>query len=378
MQGYEMEEFGTAIRTASLANKVAANQSHLYSAAPTSFFHHSSKAFSESTSTHVLGAMNLGSVSKAPVDNAMPWVNVNMFHSQDNIENPIISNNDALTEYWTCRTPVTYDVEHQWQVGQSEDFLYASIQYDDNNSDLTELTQQHYNTLFKLLEQRGFKKLLRMWNFVPRINEDDANGLERYRGFCLGRSLAFQENFNNMNMQMSAATGIGSHADENTIVVIAAKNAAEGITHLENPLQIPAYNYPKQYGPKPPSFARGTYYRCGIDGSHNLYVSGTASILASETVHQGNVGAQLNTTLNNITTLVAEQNLNNHNVDGAFTLQDMRSVKVYFRNREQLKQLKQGCQQAFGDSHDIVYLHTDICRNDLDVEIEGYFKSSTT
>ena len=53
-------------------------------------------------------------------------------------------------------------------------------------------------------------------------------------------------------------------------VVFAATEATP--RHFENPLQVPAYEYPGEYGPRSPSFARATVV---AQPGPCLFVSGT-------------------------------------------------------------------------------------------------------
>ena len=327
--------------------------------------------------TNVLGAINYSDNTDASSQHLFPCASVPIFRREDNVDPHERadgqSDSTVLTEYWTCNRPVKFHTEKQWQICQSKDYLFASIQYVDQDHDLASLTQEHYLHLFALLEKSGYTHLLRVWNFIPRINEVDADQLERYRSFSLGRAKAFDSYFDNMESRLPAATGIGTFSGDNTIVVLASRKS-EGITHLENPLQTPAYRYPKQYGPRPPSFARGTSYFCKDDNTHTIYISGTASIQSSDTLHQGDIEKQFEIILVNIATLISSENLAEHSIRAGYTLADVQSVKVYFRHQKDLATLQILCGRAFSASDNVVYLHSDICRSDLDVELEGIIK----
>ena len=73
-------------------------------------------------------------------------------------------------------------------------------------------------------------------------------------------------------------------------------------TPLENPRQISAYRYPRQYGPQPPSFARAMLPPAG--GAMPLLLSGTAAIVGHESQHRDDVVAQLDETLANFDSLL--------------------------------------------------------------------------
>ena len=73
-------------------------------------------------------------------------------------------------------------------------------------------------------------------------------------------------------------------------------------TPLENPRQVAAYRYPRQYGPQSPTFARAMLPPAGSDMP--LLLSGTASVVGHETRHPGDVLAQLDETFANLDSLL--------------------------------------------------------------------------
>ncbi len=54
---------------------------------------------------------------------------------------------------------------------------------------------------------------------------------------------------------MPAATGIGTSGEGVGFYFLTCRDGERAVKHVEN---SPAYRYPLQYGPKSPSFARGT------------------------------------------------------------------------------------------------------------------------
>ncbi|MGE5714291.1 MAG: hypothetical protein ACM32F_10475, partial [Betaproteobacteria bacterium] len=144
-----------------------------------------------------------------------------------------------------------------------------------------------YKSLFALLHHTGFAHPIRFWNYLPRINVDE-DGLERYRHFNLGRHAAFIEAERRPDTAPPAACALGCSGTAMTVMVLAGREAP---TAIENPRQVSAYKYPPQYGPQPPTFSRAALYRSG--NCALLTVSGTASIVGHETVHIGDVAAQV-------------------------------------------------------------------------------------
>lgn len=198
--------------------------------------------------------------------------------------------------------------------------------------------------------------LARMWNFVPEINVIK-NGMEHYRSFCEGRSLAFYDCFGgSAEAQMPAATGVGG---KNQSFVVAVLYSKFPIKHLENPRQVPAYCYPADYGPRSPSFARATL--C----SSLAFISGTSAIRGHQSLGKGNVSEQLQITLDNL------QEMQNQLLRAGMTESFKRYIVVYLRNPGDLKCVGNMLQQGFFSPLDEwCILHADICRAELDVEIE--------
>ena len=135
---------------------------------------------------------------------------------------------------------------------------------------------------------------------------------------------------------------------------------------VENPRQLSAYHYPRQYGSHSPVFSRATLWR-QPDGLA-LFISGTASIVGHRSLHIGDTAAQTRETLTNIEALLAEANRVARGVH--FQLGAL-ALKVYVRRPADLSVIKAELSAALGDSARVIYLRADICRQDLLVEIEA-------
>lgn len=219
---------------------------------------------------------------------------------------------------------------------------------------LNETSLMMYNRIFELIGKAGYPHLLRVWNSIPRIN-DEEDGLERYRSFCMGRSAGFA------NCAISffpppAASAVGSVGSRAQAVFIAAKKPGR---HIENPRQISAYNYPPEYGPKSPLFSRATLQ--SWESAETLFVSGTASVVGHATAHHGDTNRQLEETMRNMEILAGT---------ASFSMSDLDSLKIYLRNPSDLSMVRSRLQSAYGGVSSI-YLQADICRANLLIEIEA-------
>ena len=101
------------------------------------------------------------------------------------------------------------------------------------------------------------------------------------------------------------------------------------------------------------------------------WVSGTASILNSETVHRGDVEKQTEQTIDNIERLIGAENFARHGMAGAGArLSDMAKVRVYVKRPQDYEKCRAVCQRRFGEVPTI-YADAEVCRSELLVEIEG-------
>lgn len=246
-------------------------------------------------------------------------------------------------------------------------FCAGRIRHD---ADYATGTESVYLRALDLIERAGYPDVARMWNIVGGITEpvDGPPGTDRYSEFCQARGRAFARR-GLVTREMPAATGIGGH-DAHTSVYFLATRHRE-IVRIENPRQVPAYEYPDRYGVQSPSFARAAYVR-SADGPGDLFVSGTASILGHETVHHGNAEMQTRTTLENIGELVSGPNLRAHGIAAHVAPGDLDSVKVYVKNPRDFDVIRRVCSTVLGPECDVVYTIADVCREDLLVEIEAF------
>lgn len=228
--------------------------------------------------------------------------------------------------------------------------------------DLEDSTSRLYAEVFSTL---GDRRLARCWNYVPGINEDDASGLENYRVFCRGRSLAFERRFGSgFSSVLPAASAVGGPAGLLVLVFAACRGT---VAHLENPLQVPAYEYPKVYGPRPPSFSRATVVTSA--GGRTVFVSGTAAVRGSRTVAPSQAREQVLCTLRNLEGISAACGLGHDLARGAAA---RRHFKVYVRHAHEYTGMAELLEsRLFAPTDTVSYVQADICRRDLNVEIEA-------
>lgn len=265
-----------------------------------------------------------------------------------------------LVEHWRSVEPVERRSGDGLRVARNSEVMFASLQLpaDDIDAD----SERIYARILKLLDSEGYPHLLRMWNYFPRINAVE-QGIERYQAFCVGRYRAL-EPLGDFETALPAASALGSANGPLQVYFVAAREP--GI-QIENPRQVSAFRYPKRYGPRSPSFSRALFKRWR-QGSH-LYISGTSSIVGHETVHADTL-AQLEETVTNIEALIGVAYRHGHPTR---RLEDLDLLKVYVRDADMLAPVRAALETRFAnaDRPQRLYVLADVCRADLQVEIEA-------
>jgi len=238
-------------------------------------------------------------------------------------------------------------------------FGYGSVPFEAGR--LSEAARDLYRRMFQAT--RGLH-VYRIWNYVPRINQAEVN-LENYRAFCQGRSFAYEESFGTeFARELSAASAVGCRG--NALQLIFAAGLMRG-RHFENPAQVPAYRYPSEHGPRSPSFARATL--ATGDGRRYVFVSGTAAIKGHLTVAPGEIIGQIDCTIDNLRLISREVGVGERlGIDDGWE----RHFKVYLRNPYDLPYARMRLEPDWirpGDK--ATYLHAEICRSSLNIEIEA-------
>ena len=100
-----------------------------------------------------------------------------------------------------------------------------------------------------------------------------------------------------------------------------------------------------------------------------LFISGTASILGHETVHAGDAAAQTRESLRNIEAVLDAAN-HGSNPRTALALTDL-CYKIYVRRVADQSLIERELRSVLGDKARVLYLHADLCRRELLVEIEA-------
>ena len=271
----------------------------------------------------------------------------------------------AVIETWTSGLPVHYGKDNGIQYATDGEFFVGVVSSSCvvESDDFEHCVQKIYRDIFALTAAQGHPHLLRMWNYFPGINRQ-YRGMENYQRFCRARAQAFQERYGHFNFLLPSASAIGSGPGPFVLYFIASHKAG---VHRENPRQVNAYSYPPQYGRRSPSFARATLSQ-PHDGEF-LFISGTASIVGHQSLHPGDMRAQMEETLRNIEALVEATVADEQT--GFRGLADIDHLKVYLRRAADMETARELIQRTIGAGAKAIYLVGDICRRELLVEVEA-------
>jgi chorismate lyase/3-hydroxybenzoate synthase len=265
-------------------------------------------------------------------------------------------------EVWHANAPVAHGREGDIRWASDGQLLFGAIEIDEHAIGIERAAAAAYSRMVAFIRDGGTPHLLRVWNYLDAITLGDGDA-ERYRAFCVGRARGLGD-FDAQTLP--AATAIGRCDDARVIQVYWLAARAPG-TPVENPRQVSAYRYPRQYGPQPPSFARAMLPPAG--SAMPLLLSGTASVVGHASQHEGELLAQLDETFANFDSLIGAARARHPGLPAHFGPGSR--LKVYVRDRHDLPVVAGALQARFGDTVPRILLHAAICRRELAIEIDG-------
>ncbi len=245
---------------------------------------------------------------------------------------------------------------------------------------LQQRTAQTYHAIRHILKENQSRHAVRIWNYIPNIQEIMPDGLDRYMVFNAGRYAAYYDWFcqqETLGSHIPTATGIGHTGTDLLIHVLATKQAGQPV---ENPRQVLAQCYSHRYGPMPPCFARATITPSQDVTLPDLLIGGTASVCGEQSTHDNDITAQTEETLVNLAHLTGAAIQSVHGVDAANLSSDIdtllrrfQSMRIYYRDACHYDTIKNIVWPRVDhiDPLRVEMVHADICRQELLVEIEG-------
>ncbi len=218
-----------------------------------------------------------------------------------------------------------------------------------------------FKNLENLLRKEGFpiNSIIRQWNYIERITDFDGNE-QRYQMFNNARSDFYS--LTDWENGYPAATGIG--ADLGGLVVdidaFIFKKSNCYATPIDNKLQIAAHAYSENVlenaGTKKttPKFERAKKITCGKN--EVIYISGTAAIRGEESLFGVGIERQLKITMENIAELIGDAKI--------------KLLRVYLKDSS-FYEISKSLLDSYQLNIPISYMCTDVCRDELLIEIEG-------
>jgi chorismate lyase/3-hydroxybenzoate synthase len=238
--------------------------------------------------------------------------------------------------------------------------------HDPDASDPRDAAKRLYERLLSFVAANGYPHVVKGWNYLEDINEGPGDQ-ERYKQFCVGRGEVLDSLW--VHDYLPAGTGVGSGSGTGLRVTLLASREQPDI--IENPRQTSAYRYPRQYGPKSPSFSRAA--AIGGAGDRLLFISGTAAIVGHDSLHVASVEGQIEETLRNWQSLFDAYE-KRHGVRPSF--EEDGCYRVYLRRPEHLAVARRLLGQAGFPLQRTLFLRADICRRELLFEMDAVIATS--
>jgi chorismate lyase/3-hydroxybenzoate synthase len=261
-----------------------------------------------------------------------------------------------LLEVWRSSGPVTCGHTDDLRWSSDGEHLFFAIEVNEAAvGGIVAATEHAYRSINAFVAASATPHVLRLWNYLDAINLGDGDA-ERYRLFCDGRARGMR---GLLHPPYPAASAIGRQDGHRVLQVYGLATSAPG-TPIENPRQVSAWRYPRQYGPTAPIFARGM-----LNAPAQLLISGTAAVVGHASRHGDDLAAQLDETLANLDSLLREAGIAPAQFDAASCL------KIYLRdpaNADFVVQTLRAHSPALGQ---LLVLAGDICRAELLVEVDG-------
>jgi chorismate lyase/3-hydroxybenzoate synthase len=267
----------------------------------------------------------------------------------------------AAVELWRSSGAATTGVSGPIRWAIQGEFLFGCLEVQEREyGGMLAAAEAAYRSILEFQQRQPQRHLLRVWNHLHGINEGNGD-LERYRQFCIGRARGLGDM---KHRQLPAGTAVGRRDRAGLLQVCWLAGRQPG-RPVGNPRQIQAFEYPRQYGPAPPSFSRAI-----LLSNDELIGSGTASIVGHESLHGGNLEAQIDETLTNLRELCRAGDRMIAHSPRADRSDTAVAVKVYLRSGGTAAAAAARIQAGLAGSKNLLLLEADICRRELLVEIE--------
>lgn len=260
--------------------------------------------------------------------------------------------------------------------------VYVSGIYFSYENGIEDAYESAFSTMASILEKEGlsFNNIVRQWNYIEQILQvvkEGGVGRQNYQVFNDVRSKYYGRV--EFNHGYPAATGIGCIAGGVTLSFYALPESTDSdILPVDNPYQEPAFSYPDKVlvgeslaefeAKTTPKFVRAKHIETAA--GHLTFISGTAAIRKEKSVALDSVQKQLRITFENIEALISKENLGQSGVEEA-QQEKITYYRGYVKGTTRMDEIEKEC-EALLPGVPYLMLVSDICRNDLLIEIEAY------
>lgn len=263
--------------------------------------------------------------------------------------------------------------------GNFKEVYAAGLTSPDLFTGTSEQSNKIFGKLRAILEKEGlnFSDIVRQWNYIENIvgvTSENENLKQNYQIFNDIRSDYYKtSSFKN---GYPAATGIGMKVGGVIIDFIAVSSSKDLSIHsIKNPNQVDAHQYSVEVliGENSAQKTSPKFERAKVLSNNTvneIFISGTAAILGQNTIHQQEIAKQTITTILNINNLISSKNLKTNGVSINKSIKAPSYIRIYVKNMEDIPEARKICDEYFKDVP-ALYLVSDICKDNLAVEIEG-------
>jgi chorismate lyase/3-hydroxybenzoate synthase len=266
----------------------------------------------------------------------------------------------SRAEFWRTPRAPRRDQSEELTLAWTDELLFGTLRVADSEQGAMRAAERGYRSMTDACARFGFPHLLRVWNWFGAINAGEGDR-ERYRQFCVGRARVIP---NEPATGYAAATAIGVPGEASALHLHFLAARRPGVP-IENPRQVSAWEYPREYGPAAPGFSRAMLLEWCTPPL--LLVSGTASVVGHASTHDEAL-AQLDEALDNIE-IVLERAAQRVGVSARLDRHSL--LRVYARHPGDAAKLSARLFARLGHEVPFMILHGDICRRELLVEVEG-------
>jgi chorismate lyase / 3-hydroxybenzoate synthase len=204
---------------------------------------------------------------------------------------------------------------------------------------------------------------VRVWNFLPGIFDRMGPEMDRYRAFNVARYRALTSRLGARAVSQGALPTASCVGHDGERVAIHTLGSAKAGVPIENPRQVPAFEYSNRYGVRPPCFARAM--RAEFDGRAMILVAGTASVVGEDSAHTGSLELQAAETVTNLSAVLGRARGTEDR-----SLSGVRAVRIYHAHERDRSTLEHCLPVEFVGAAEVEWVRADICRRELRVEIE--------